>query len=182
MPEADYRAGRAAVLKRFLAAPRIYHTQILFEEGEAAGAGEHTDGVGPIACTPSESFPPVAPLMCDARLSSIGPRGLPRRPLQTGGREEGTTHGPEPVHRKGPRGALPAQKLAARLNHQQIDVEHVLLSLLDQEKGLAPAILKKAGVSVDALTVKLQRELEKLPRVTGDGRRNQRPHAAGSTS
>src|SRR5215203_4840951 len=60
-----------------------------------------------------------------------------------------------------------AQKIAARLNHQQIDSEHALLSLLDQEKGLAPAILQKAGVSVDAVTVKLQRELEKLPRVTG---------------
>jgi ATP-dependent Clp protease ATP-binding subunit ClpB len=61
-----------------------------------------------------------------------------------------------------------SQKLAARLNHQQIDVEHVLMSLLDQEKGLAPAILQKAGLSADALTVKLQRELDKLPRVTGD--------------
>jgi ATP-dependent Clp protease ATP-binding subunit ClpB len=61
-----------------------------------------------------------------------------------------------------------AQKLAARFNHQQVDVEHVLLSLLDQEKGLAPAILQKAGVSVDAVEVKLQRELDKLPRVTGD--------------
>src|SRR2546423_13088972 len=60
-----------------------------------------------------------------------------------------------------------AQKLAARMNHQQIDVEHVLLSLLDQEKGLAPAILEKAGISVDALTIKLQRDLDKLPRVSG---------------
>jgi len=60
-----------------------------------------------------------------------------------------------------------SQKLAARLNHQQIDVEHILLSLLDQEKGLAPAILQKAGLSTDALTIKLQRELDKLPRVTG---------------
>ncbi|AWM36167.1 Chaperonin protein ClpB [Gemmata obscuriglobus] len=60
-----------------------------------------------------------------------------------------------------------AQKLAARLNHQQIDTEHALLSLLDQEKGLAPAILTKAGVSVDAVTVKLQRELDRLPKVTG---------------
>src|SRR5262249_4050510 len=39
---------------------------------------------------------------------------------------------------------------------------------LDQEKGLAAAILTKAGVSVDALTVKTQRDLEKLPRVSGD--------------
>ena len=29
-------------------------------------------------------------------------------------------------------------------------------------------ILNKAGVSLDALTIKAQRELEKLPRVTGD--------------
>ncbi|MCS6865222.1 MAG: ATP-dependent chaperone ClpB [Gemmataceae bacterium] len=61
-----------------------------------------------------------------------------------------------------------AQKLAARLNHQHIDAEHALMALLDQEKGLAPAILQKAGVSVDGVTVKLQRELDKLPRVTGD--------------
>jgi ATP-dependent Clp protease ATP-binding subunit ClpB len=53
------------------------------------------------------------------------------------------------------------------MNHQQIEPEHLLLSLLDQEKGLAPAILTKAGVSLDALTIKTQRELEKLPRVTG---------------
>lgn len=35
VPEADYRAGRTAVLEKFLAAPRIYHTQIMFEEGDA---------------------------------------------------------------------------------------------------------------------------------------------------
>jgi predicted metal-dependent HD superfamily phosphohydrolase len=34
VPEADYRTGRAAVLERFLAAPRIYYTQVIFEEGE----------------------------------------------------------------------------------------------------------------------------------------------------
>src|SRR4051794_37167441 len=61
-----------------------------------------------------------------------------------------------------------SQKLAARLNQQQIEPEHLLLSLLDQEKGLAPAILDKAGVSVDAITVQAQRALDKLPRVTGD--------------
>src|SRR4029077_19393220 len=60
-----------------------------------------------------------------------------------------------------------SQKLAARLNHQQIDVEHVLMSLLDQEKGLAPAILQKGGVSVLEMTIKLQRELERIQKVTG---------------
>jgi ATP-dependent Clp protease ATP-binding subunit ClpB len=62
-----------------------------------------------------------------------------------------------------------AQKLGIRFNHQQIDAEHLLLSLLDQENGLAPAVLKKAGISPDTLTVRAQRELEKLPCVTGTG-------------
>jgi ATP-dependent Clp protease ATP-binding subunit ClpB len=60
-----------------------------------------------------------------------------------------------------------AQRLASRLGQQQVDVEHLLLALLDQEQGLAPAILSKANVSVDALKVRVQRELERLPRVSG---------------
>src|SRR5208282_4504989 len=60
-----------------------------------------------------------------------------------------------------------AQRLAAKFNHQQMDVEHVLLALLDQEHGLAASILNKAEVAVDAVKISLQRELEKLPRVTG---------------
>ena len=39
-----------------------------------------------------------------------------------------------------------AQRLAAKLHHQQMDVEHLLLALLDQERGLAPSILNKAEV------------------------------------
>src|ERR1700722_11744197 len=60
-----------------------------------------------------------------------------------------------------------AQSLAARLNHQQIDVEHLLLALLDQERGLAASLLAKADVPVEALKLRIHRELEKLPRVTG---------------
>src|SRR5271165_5229232 len=60
-----------------------------------------------------------------------------------------------------------AQKLAAKFHHQQMDVEHLLLALLDQERGLAASILTKAEVPVDAIKIKVQRELEKLPRVTG---------------
>src|SRR3954453_20133467 len=60
-----------------------------------------------------------------------------------------------------------AQRLAATFNHQQMDVEHLLLALLDQEQGLAGSILAKAEVAVDAVKIKLQRELEKLPRVSG---------------
>src|ERR1700730_15811695 len=60
-----------------------------------------------------------------------------------------------------------AHRLATKMQHQQMDVEHLLLALLDQERGLATSILNKADVPVDGLKLKLHRELEKLPRVTG---------------
>ena len=58
-------------------------------------------------------------------------------------------------------------RLAAKMNHQQMDVEHLLLALLDQERGLAGSLLAKAEVSVDAVKIGVHRELEKLPRVSG---------------
>src|SRR5438876_8765805 len=60
-----------------------------------------------------------------------------------------------------------AQRIATRLSNQQVDVEHVLLALLDQDQGLAPAILAKAEVPVDALKLRVHRDLERLPRVSG---------------
>jgi ATP-dependent Clp protease ATP-binding subunit ClpB len=62
-----------------------------------------------------------------------------------------------------------AQRLATRFGNQQVDIEHVLLSLLDQERGLAPSILAKAGISVDALKLRVQRDVERLPKVSGPG-------------
>jgi ATP-dependent Clp protease ATP-binding subunit ClpB len=62
-----------------------------------------------------------------------------------------------------------AHRLAAKFGHQQMDVEHVLLALLDQERGQAGSLLTRAGVATEALKIKVQRELEKLPRVSGGG-------------
>jgi ATP-dependent Clp protease ATP-binding subunit ClpB len=59
-----------------------------------------------------------------------------------------------------------AQRLASRFGNPQVDVEHVALALLDQEHGLAPAILTKAGVAVEALKLRIQREVERLPKVS----------------
>ena len=42
-----------------------------------------------------------------------------------------------------------AQSEATRLGHQQIDVEHLLLALLDQEGGLAKSILDKTAVDAE---------------------------------
>ena len=72
-----------------------------------------------------------------------------------------------------------AQKVAARLNHQQIDLEHVLSAMLEQERGLAPVVLAKAGVSVDPLRLKLQVELERMPKVTGPSGAAEKQYASG---
>jgi ATP-dependent Clp protease ATP-binding subunit ClpB len=60
-----------------------------------------------------------------------------------------------------------AVRLAGKLNHQQVDVEHLLLALLDQERGLTSALLAKAEVAIEPLKLRIHRELEKLPRVSG---------------
>jgi ATP-dependent Clp protease ATP-binding subunit ClpB len=78
---------------------------------------------------------------------------------------KGTIMNPERLTEKAREAIAGAQKIASKLDHQTIEVEHLLLSVLDQDKGLAPAVLAKAGISVDALTLKIQREVEKLPKV-----------------
>ena len=60
-----------------------------------------------------------------------------------------------------------AQSLAIRNGNQQIDVEHLLLTLLDQEGGLAPSILNKADIRVDSLRSRVQQEIDRLPKVSG---------------
>jgi ATP-dependent Clp protease ATP-binding subunit ClpB len=62
-----------------------------------------------------------------------------------------------------------AQSLAVTYGHQQVDVEHLLLAMLEQQGGLAPSILQRADVPVDALEGRLRQEIEKLPKVSGSG-------------
>jgi ATP-dependent Clp protease ATP-binding subunit ClpB len=60
-----------------------------------------------------------------------------------------------------------AQSLALRNGNQQIDVEHLLLALLDQEGGLAPSIFNKADIRVDSLRSRVQQEIDRFPKVSG---------------
>lgn len=60
---------------------------------------------------------------------------------------------------------LDAQSRATRLSHQQVDVEHVLLALLEQDGGLAPSILNKAGLQPATLATRVKQELDRLPKV-----------------
>jgi ATP-dependent Clp protease ATP-binding subunit ClpB len=60
-----------------------------------------------------------------------------------------------------------AQSKAVRYSHQQVDVEHLLLALLEQERGLASSILNKANVDIESLKRNIEQELARLPKVTG---------------
>jgi len=58
-----------------------------------------------------------------------------------------------------------AQSRAVRLSHQQVDVEHLAASLLEQPNGLAAGILTKAGLAVEPLRARVDQELDRLPKV-----------------
>jgi ATP-dependent Clp protease ATP-binding subunit ClpB len=62
-----------------------------------------------------------------------------------------------------------AQSLATRLGHQSIDTEHLLAAMLEQEGGLVPRLLERAGVSPAQVTQRLEAELDRIPRVSGPG-------------
>ncbi len=57
--------------------------------------------------------------------------------------------------------------MAAGRGNQQIDVEHLLLALLEQQGGLAQSILARADVKLEDVHRRLIQELDKLPKVSG---------------
>jgi ATP-dependent Clp protease ATP-binding subunit ClpB len=62
-----------------------------------------------------------------------------------------------------------AQNIAQRHKHQQVDAEHLCRAFLEQENGLVPRILEKAGYSPENVSSALDRELAKFPSVSGPG-------------
>jgi ATP-dependent Clp protease ATP-binding subunit ClpB len=62
-----------------------------------------------------------------------------------------------------------AQTKALRYGHNEVDVEHMLLALLEQGDGLIPRLLERAEVDVAALRGALEQHLEGRPRVSGPG-------------
>ena len=71
--------------------------------------------------------------------------------------------------RKSQEALATAQATASEYNHQQVDVEHLLLALLSDAGGLIPQLLKKMDINTDLLKKSVSDELAKLPRVTGGG-------------
>ena len=61
-----------------------------------------------------------------------------------------------------------AASLAERDNHSQVETDHLLYTLLEQEEGIVPPLVEKIGVSAERLLDELDARLDKKPRVTGE--------------
>jgi len=64
-----------------------------------------------------------------------------------------------------------AQSTALKYGNQQVDTEHLLLAMLEQEGGLAPSILLRAEINLEGLHKRLVAEIEKFPKVSGGASR-----------
>ncbi len=59
-----------------------------------------------------------------------------------------------------------SQELVRQYQHNQWDVEHVLLALLEQQQGLVGDILKELGVDVEAVRQGVRVDLDKVSKIT----------------
>ena len=64
-----------------------------------------------------------------------------------------------------------AQTLATEHGNQQIEQVHLLCALVEQEGGFVPQLLTHMGMTVESFDAALRHEIEKLPKVSGSGRR-----------
>ena len=62
-----------------------------------------------------------------------------------------------------------AQKMAIEFGHNEVDVDHLLISLLRQSGGLIPKLVASAGTNTEALINRLETGLGKKPRTSGSG-------------
>jgi ATP-dependent chaperone ClpB len=62
-----------------------------------------------------------------------------------------------------------SQEIALRMNHQQVDGEHLHMALLLQEDGLIPKLITLMGANADLVKKDMEKELDKIPAVYGAG-------------
>src|SRR5260370_1264299 len=60
-----------------------------------------------------------------------------------------------------------AQEIAGRHENQQIEPIHLLAALAAQTDGVVPPLLARLGIRAEALSQDIEREIGRLPRVSG---------------
>ncbi|MCD4788146.1 MAG: ATP-dependent chaperone ClpB, partial [Desulfobacterales bacterium] len=62
-----------------------------------------------------------------------------------------------------------AQSLASNNNNQQIEPEHLLSAMLNEQEGIARSMLRKLGVSPENIAQEIATAVDKFPKVSGAG-------------
>src|SRR5690349_2739760 len=68
---------------------------------------------------------------------------------------------------KSQEGLTASEALARRKDHQEVTTLHLLASLLEQEGGIIPPLLERAGVNLPLMKNRLELALGRLPTVRG---------------
>ena len=72
--------------------------------------------------------------------------------------------------------AARAYEILQRYGHNQVDTEHILLALLEQQDGVIPQILERLGVDLSVMRSRIDEVLRQSPRtaaIYGQGGANQ---------
>ena len=72
---------------------------------------------------------------------------------------------------KGQEAIESAVAMAERLQHQQVEPEHLLATLLEQPEGVTRPMLGKIGANTQAVLAEVEAALKKLPQVSGASQR-----------
>jgi ATP-dependent Clp protease ATP-binding subunit ClpB len=59
------------------------------------------------------------------------------------------------------------REVAMTRRHAEVQPEHLLVALIEQEAGLVPRILSRLGADPRMLVVDLNKALDRMPKVTG---------------
>jgi ATP-dependent Clp protease ATP-binding subunit ClpB len=60
-----------------------------------------------------------------------------------------------------------AQSIASNLNNQQIEPEHLMGAMMQEKEGIARSILRKLGVSPEAVSAEIMMAIDKIPKIKG---------------
>ncbi|HWF43632.1 MAG TPA: Clp protease N-terminal domain-containing protein [Candidatus Kapabacteria bacterium] len=66
-----------------------------------------------------------------------------------------------------------AIEIAGNYGNTQVEPEHLLAALIQDPEGVATSVLRKIGINIDQLRIRITGALEKLPKVTGAQGANQ---------
>src|ERR1700758_3212306 len=70
-----------------------------------------------------------------------------------------------------------AQEMCARSGQQQIEPLHLLWALIAQGDGVVPPLLEKLGVPPASLASEVEKQVERLPKVSGGSEQYLSPEA-----